>query len=201
MLICTEILCENNDPIKGNTLIKCSLNGKLQETYTLDNMTCPLHVAVTSSGNILLSDVHENCVFEVDSEGNVLRRMGNFKYPGFICTDDHGVIIVSDPHNHCIKIFHPDGKVKDEFGSLGTEKGQLWAPFGVATDGENILVAEGDNNRVQIFQYDGTSVCVIESKNDALQRPRGLALTKDGYVYVVDRDGHCIKKYKYKDMV
>ena len=74
--------------------------------------------------------------------------------------------------------------VKHEFGSLGTEKGQLRDPFSIATDGENILVAEGDNNRVQIFQYDGTSVIVFESKDYPLRRPSGLALTRDGEIQV-----------------
>jgi hypothetical protein len=39
------------------------------------------------------------------------------------------------------------------FGELGSASGQLNTPFGVAVDaGGNILVADGNNHRVQVFQ-------------------------------------------------
>ena len=139
-------------------------------------------------------------MFKVDREGKFLSRIGNFGRPGYICVDDNDSVIVSDVINGSIKVFHPDWTVKHKFGSVGNGKGQLNSPFGVAADGENILVAEGANNRVQVFRYDGTPVCVIESHGAPLSNPRGLAVTQDGYVYVVDRDNHCIKKYKYRDI-
>ena len=69
----------------------------------------------------------------------------------------------------------------------------------MATDGEYILVADSGNKRIQVYKLDGTFVSMIESPNDPLKTPRGLAVTKNGYVYVVDCDNHCIKKYKYRN--
>ena len=200
LIVCTEILNDDNGLMKGNTVLLFNLEGQLQRKYTLSEVSCPLCIAVNSRGNVLLSDVHKKCLFEVDREGNILRRFGDFAYPGCICTRNDGLTVVSDVHNDCIKIFNSDGTVRNQFGTFGTGEGHLQYPFGITTDGENILVAEGNNNRVQVFKWNGTPVSIIESKGDPLDTPRGLTVTEDGYVYVVDRDNHCIKKYKYREM-
>ena len=126
--------------------------------------------------------------------------MGDFKFPEFVAIDEDDLIIVSDRDSDCIFIFNPEGTIIHKFGTSGTGKGQRRKPYGVATDGEYILVSEEGNKRVQVFMYNGTFVSMIESSEDPLSDPRGLAVTKDGHVYVADRNNHCIKKYKYKDM-
>ena len=197
MIVCPEISMEGD---KGNTMMLFNLEGQLLHTYTLNGVSCPLNIALKSCGNVLLSDIQKKCIFEVDGRGNSISRMGNFSHPGSICINCDGTLIVPDANKPCICICGPNGIVKDRFGSLGAGIGQLKRPFHASTDGLNILVSEGGNNRVQIFRYDGTPVCEIESTGDPLQEPRGLAVTQDGHVYVVDRDNHCIKKYKYKDV-
>ena len=198
LLICTEISVENNAAVEESNILLFNLEGERQNSYTV-NISCPWYVAMNARGNALISDQKDKCVLEMDREGHSLCRMGDLKNPGFICTDKDGIIIVSDSVSHAVFVINPDGTNRHTFGSFGMEIGQLAHPFGVATDGANILVAEGHNNRVQVFRYDGTPVCVIESNKDPLDKPRGLAVTGDGHVYVVDRDNHCIKKYKYKD--
>ena len=197
LLICTEILIEDSFTVEGSTLLLFNINGELLQTFTLANTSCPLNVAVNSRGNLLVSDIKEECVFEVDRKGNILNRMGDFKCPSYICFGGDDTAIVADTSNHCVYMLNPDGPVKRCVGSYGSLNGQLIRPFGVATDGDNILVADADNKRVQVFKYDGTPSFIIESKGDPLNEPRGLAITEDGYVYVVDRDNHCIKKYQY----
>ena len=197
LMICSEILLLKNVAVQGNTVLVFSLEGELRHKFEVQGMSCLLDIAVTSCGNLLITDSQEKCVFKVDKEGNFLCSMADFRGPGDICISDDDTIIVPDTPNNCINILNADGTVRRKFGSPGSGKGQLRNPFGVATDGENILVAEGANNRVQVFRYDGTPVCVIESSEDPLDKPRGLAVTGDGHVYVVDRDNHCVKKYKY----
>ena len=126
--------------------------------------------------------------------------MEGIKRPGYISINDDDSIIVPDRTEDCIYIFNPDGTVKHRFGSSGTGKGQLKGPYGIASDGEYILVTEERNNRLQVFRHDGTFVSILGNGEDPLLTPRGMAVTKDGHVYVVDRGHHCIKKYKYKDV-
>ena len=201
LIICTEISLQNNTTVEGNTVLLFSLEGELQKTFELSDMSCLLDIAVTSCGNLVMSDIIGSpCVLKADQEGNFLSRVADFTNPGDVCIDEDGTLIVPDSTDDCVHILNPDGSLRHRFGSSGNEKGQLNGPFGVATDGENILVADAGNNRVQVFKYDGTHVCIIESNEDPLRQPRGLAVTGDGHMYVVDRDNHCIKKYKYRDM-
>ena len=72
-------------------------------------------------------------------------------------------------------------------------------PCGVATDGEYILVGDRGNNRIQVFYINGSFVDMIESTDDPLWWPHGLAVN-NGHVYVADANHHCIKMYKYRDM-
>ena len=200
LIICTKILTKDNAAVEGNTVLLFNHEGDLQHTFALSDVSCPLNLALNSQENILISDSRGGWVIETDQGGKLISRIGDVGRPGYICSSDDYGILVSDIRNHCIHILNHDGLVKRQIGSPGSGKGQLEYPFGLATDGENILVADGANDRIQVFRYDGTFVSVIESRGDPLDEPRGLAITKDGYVYVVDRDNHCIKKYKYRDM-
>ena len=204
LIFCTETLIGSAiNPTMGNNVLVYNLEGEIQHVYTNNIMRCALCIATNSHGDIIVSDYLVHSLFMYDKQGNFLRRVGNsgtFNHPAFICVGEDDCIIVSDTNNDCIQIFSSEGTFIRQFSSSGSGKGQLKQPFGVATDGDNILVVDSGNRRIQVFKYDGTFVSFIESRNDPLLQPRGLAVTKDGYVYVADRDHHCIKKYKYKDM-
>ena len=199
LLYCMEISIENNNLVHGNNVVVFNLKGELQNTYTPGNISNALFITINKQGDLIISDVGKKCLSKVSREGNFLCHMGNLKCPGFIAITDDDNVIVPDSNSDCVYIFNPDGTVKHKFGCSGSGKGQLKKPWGVAIDGEYILVSEAGNNRVQIFKYDGTFVSMVESKGDPLSEPRGLAVTKDGHVYVVDRDNHCVKKYKYRN--
>ena len=198
LIFCSELLLQDNMINEGNNILKFNLEGELQHTYTLTDPWNAYCIAIDGNGDIMLSTLGKHCLFKVDKEGNFLSCMGDIKSPGYIAIDKDDTTIVPDEDNDCIYIFNSDGTVRHKFGSSGAGKGQLGLPRGVATDGEYILVSECRNNRVQIFKYDGTCVSMIESLDDPLDRPTGLAITADGYVYVADTMNKCIKKYKYK---
>ena len=201
LIICTEVLIKDNAAVSGGTVLLFNLQGELQKTSTLSGMSCLLDIATTSLGNLLMTDTEQDCIVKADREGNFLCRLADSSRPGDVCVNEDDTIILPDTRKNCISILNPDGTVRRQFGSFGRRDGELACPYGVVTDGKYILVAEGGNDRVQVFEYDGAPVCVIESNGDPLRSPRGLAVTGDGHVYVADRDNHCIKKYRYRDMV
>ena len=58
----------------------------------------------------------------------------------------------------CISIYGYVGEKKRSFGSQGRGRGELLGPRGVAVDnGDNILVADSENNRIQKLTADETS--------------------------------------------
>ena len=202
LIYCPEIALTGGGALDtGSNMLVFNLEGELQHTYPLSGAKSPFFIAMNSYGELIISDISKKFLSKVDKEGKFLCSTGDFKEPGYIAIDDKDNIIVSDTSNHCICIFEPNGKLKHRFGTHGHRAGELHRPFGVATDGENILLTQENKNYIQVFRYDGTFVSIIMDGNDLLKDPRGLAVTKDGHVYVVDRHYHCIRKYKYKNAV
>ena len=203
LIYCPEILLCNNVLHQGNNLLVFNREGEFQRAFPSSQHhegTCPLFIAMDNAKHLFISDSHKSDLTKVDTEGKFVRRFGDLKKPGYIAVDEANNIIVSDEEDNCIYIFTTFGKLKHKFGASGTGTGELLRPRGVATDGENILVTEEGNNRIQVFRYDGTFVSMIESSEDPLKQPCGPAVTQDGHVYVCDRGNHCIKKYKYRDI-
>ena len=201
LIYCTDVVLRNDaDYDTGNNMLVFNLDGELQHIHNLGEMSAHSSIAINSQGDLFIADLIKKCLSKVDKVGNHLCHMGKFKYPGCITVADDDNIIVSDFIDDCIYIFNPDTTIRHRFASSGTGRGQLFRPWGVATDGEYILVADCGNSRVQVFKCDGTLVSMIESEGDPLDDPRDLAVTNDGHVYVVDQGNCCIKKYRYKCM-
>ena len=200
LILCPQILRKDDQLLTGTKILVFTFEGKLKNTINLSDEWAAFNIAIDGQGNIILSNLGKNCLFKVDKEGNFLDVIGPSIFSAHIAISDDGTIIVPDEHDDCVYVLNEDGTVKHRFGFSGTGKGQLKRPCGVATDNEYILVSEVGNNRVQVFKCDGTFAAMIESLEDPLVSPCGLAVTKDGHVYVVDAGNHCVKKFKYRDM-
>ena len=202
MVVCIETaMGSSNTPTSGNTTAIYSTMGTLIRRFSSKVLKCSLCVAVNSHGEIIVSDYLLHSLFMYDSQGTFLRQIGqptSFSHPAFICIGANDAIIVSDTNNSCVQVFDRQGSLLHRFGEPGSGRGQLKQPFGVASDGECIIVVDSGNHRLQVFKYNGSFVSTIESQGDPFNQPRGIALTDDGHVYVADRDNHVIKKYKYK---
>ena len=198
LLLCMEI--SNKDKLfsRGKNILAFNMEGELQHTYTPNYIRNARCIAVNSQSEFLITDIDNKCLSKIDRDGNFLCKIGNFKKPGFIAIADDDIIIVPDRGDDCVYIFNPDGSVRHKFGISGAGKGQLKGPRGVATDGEYILVCEEGNKRIQIFNHDLSLVSVIESIEDPIAEPYGMAVTNDGHVYVADAGQNCIKKYRYR---
>ena len=199
LIFCMEIQDNDNTLVNGKNILIFNLNGEFQYRHTPDVIDAH-YIAMNKHQEIFMSDLNKKCLIKEDKMNNFVCQIGDLKSPGYIAINDDDSIIVPDKDDDCIYIFNPDGTVRNKFGCSGTGKGELKEPYGVATDSENILVSEHLNNRVQVFSLDGTFVSMIDSHDDPLSYPSGLAVTKDGFVYVADSCNHCIKKYKYKEV-
>ena len=201
LLFCMEIKKQiSNLPVRWKSILVFNLEGELQHSYSPPNISNAHHIAINAQGELVVSDFGGQRLCKLDSNGNFLCHMGKFKWPGCIAITDDGTMIVPDFIDDRVYILNKDGTVRHQFGSSGTGKGKLKQPCGVAHDGENILVAEQGNDRIQVFKFSGKFVSVIDSSDDPIRTPSGLAVSKDGHVYLADRKNHCIKKYKYREL-
>jgi len=77
-----------------------------------DVTTQPHGIAVTSRGEIVVTDTERNGINVLSSEGRSLRNFGTkgdllqqFHLPFFCAVDRRDQILVSDNMNYCVKIF------------------------------------------------------------------------------------------------
>jgi sugar lactone lactonase YvrE len=93
-----------------------------------------------------------------------------------------GDLYVADGYGNCrVHRFTADGELIASWGGIGVGPGEFHLPHGIraAPDGR-ILVGDRENDRIQVFDLDGT---YVTSWTD-VQRPTDLAVDRDGLVYV-----------------
>ncbi len=103
------------------------------------------------------------------------------------CTDiaigPDGDIFVSDGYGNCrIHHFSASGTLLDSWGEVGSGPGQFRLPHGIClTPDGRLLVADRENDRIQIFRTDGSYL-----GEWPIQRPCGIAVTGQGDVVVAE---------------
>ncbi len=142
--------------------------------------------------------------------------------PGGVAVDSAGNIYVADTWNHRIQKFDKDGNYVTAWGSFinltdasaaadPDVQSKFYGPRGVAIgpDG-NVYVTDTGNKRVSIFTPDGKFVREISSgvtpdryaqqypynKDGEMNEPIGIAVDKQGNVYVADSANHRIQVFE-----
>ena len=123
-------------------------------------LSLPAGLAVTSGGNLLVTDRGNHCVWVLTTNGNVLSRIGSkghgpgeLFYPFGITVDIKGNIIITESGNNRISVFSSSGAFLKHFGCKGSEPGMFHHPRHVCvnTKGE-LVVADELNHRLQLFK-------------------------------------------------
>ena len=98
-----------------------------------------------------------------------------------------GDLFVTDGYgNACVHRFDAGGKHLKTWGESGIEAGNFIIPHDVVVDDqERVYVADRECHRIQVFSPDGALVDTIHN----IHRPDGLALGRDGNLYVAELCG------------
>jgi DNA-binding beta-propeller fold protein YncE len=165
-------------------------NGKLIKKFGRKSLLGPKGICVSKqSEKILVADNKANSICLFDSSGVFLHRFGTRgaelhelagpHYVQLADEDNDRHIIVTDFYNNCVKIFDIErhGQIVTSFGSFGIKNGFFQAPTGLAIDYQRgyVFVSDWGNNRIQIFDRQGTFIRPIELPiSDMLYGPQGL---------------------------
>jgi len=137
-----------------------------------------------------------------------------FNHPFAIAVDNADNLYVSDSANHTIRKISPGGLVSTVAGLpgyAGSTDGQgdaarFWNPQGLAVDGKgNIFVADTGNSTVRKITPSGevTTLAGLAGtagtadgggKEARFNNPTGVAVDRDGNIFVADNNNHAIRK-------
>jgi streptogramin lyase len=175
----------------------------------------PSALTLDRKGNLYVADTGNNAIRRVAPDGSVTTIAGGgaagyadgkgararFNGPVGIAVDRKGVVYVADTYNDRIRRIATDGTVTTIAGGSqpgATDGAGATAAFdtptalAVAGDG-TLFVADTGNHAVRKIGLDGTvstfAVAGADERRPDLRQPLGLALARDGYLYVTCGSG------------
>lgn len=167
-------------------------HGKLLRAWGDDVIKTAHGLRVDGDDRVWVTDIGSHRVHKFDSKGDLLLSLGTgepglgndqFNKPTDIAFGPKGEIYISDGYgNSRVMKFDATGKFVKSWGSPGMENGQFQLPHSILVDGDGqVLVGDRENNRIQIFDGDGTWRATWSGF-----APYGMAFDPDGRLFVAD---------------
>ena len=186
-----------------NVGVKASA-GKLGEIIlAITNVQRPWGVAVTQSGELVVSEYDGNCISIFSRSGSKIRSFGTFGNgagqfgcPCGVAVDEDNNIYVADSHNYRIQKFTWSGQF---LTSIGKEALHSSMPIGLAFNPVNKKIYTVDAKyTVTILNSDlnfnGSFGSYGISKGQ-FSKPYGIACDSAGKVYVTDSENHRVQMF------
>jgi DNA-binding beta-propeller fold protein YncE len=162
------------------------------------NIYEPQAITVDSRGYIYVVDTWNHRILKIDALGRMLLSIGGIgilKNPQDISIDNINNIYVCDTGNNRVCKFDIGGVRVASWGKEGSDKGQFRNPTGISNDVyNNVYVVDQGNRRIQIFDSSGNYL--VDFGQQYLQNPYGIAIFRDGYIYITDLESSKIEVFK-----
>ncbi|MCB1243354.1 MAG: peptidyl-alpha-hydroxyglycine alpha-amidating lyase family protein [Verrucomicrobiales bacterium] len=171
-------------------------SGALLQAWGAGRFLMPHGLTIDPHGNVWLTDVALQQVFQFTPEGKLLLTLGEARVPGtdashFNLPTDVAVLAdgscyVSDGYrNTRVVKFSAGGRYEFEWGTKGGEPGQFVLPHGITLDAQGrVYVCDRTNSRIQIF--DGKGAFLQQWKGPQIGRPYGIGTGPEGHLFLVD---------------
>ena len=162
-----------------------------------DGTLAPQCVAVDAHDSIYVTDSQAGKVFVWNADGKYQRAIGSlkggegyFKRPTGIAVDSNAQrIYITDTLRNKIFVTDMNGSVLQSFGKNGTGDGEFNYPTELRLNGNDLLVVDAMNFRVQVLDRSGQFRYSIGKPGDGtgwMFRPKGIGFDSEGHLYVVD---------------
>ena len=203
--------------INGADVITPRLNLVYHDTYTvemswsgprLESLPELPGIAITGSGELLVTDYSNGWVWRFSSEGDFIERIGSpgygngqFNLPWGITVDSEDNIFIADAPDSGGRIQKLDsaGNFVASLNVGGSAPGQLNSPLGICMDFlGNLFVADSGNHRIQKFnnQLQFLDEWGSNGTDDGqFDLPAAVAVAPDGKIYVADLGNHRIQEF------
>jgi DNA-binding beta-propeller fold protein YncE len=162
-----------------------------------DAMLSPQCVALDAQDNIYVTDSEVGKIFVFNANGKYQRALGSlkggegfFKRPTGIAVDSSAQrIYISDTLRDKVYVLDFEGSVIRTIGDHGEENGKFNYPTELKLRGQELMVVDAMNFRVQLFDRQGlfqASIGHLGDTTGSTFRPKGVAVDSEGHYYVVD---------------
>ena len=206
--VTTEVILEySTDP---------NLAGPWQVTSLLESGLVNPQGVVVFGGEIFVADEDQNAIYRIDSDGllhhfagatdgsngflNETGAAARFDHPAGLTVDTLGNLYVADTYNHRIRKITQAGVVSTSAGSglAGFSDGPIGSarflfPRGVVAVGNDVYVADTDNNRIRVISGGAVSTVAGTGASAQFNAPEGLAVDAAGIIHVADTGNHRIR--------
>lgn len=176
-------------------LLLFSKEGELISHWSNESIIDGHYFRVTKDGRVLVVDRDHHRIVAFNTEGEILQVIGDYQKPGKlgalfnhptdVAVNANGEFFVSDGYgNSCVHHLSPTGELIKTWGKQGTGNGEFSIPHSILVDEKDqVLVADRENNRIQIFNQSGEYLNEIKD----LYHPMNMFKDNDGYIYVTDQ--------------
>jgi len=162
-----------------------------------DAMVSPQCVAVDAQDNIYVTDSESGKIFVFNSSGKYERAIGSlkggegyFKRPTGIAVDPAAQrIYVTDTLRDQVFMMDMQGNILQTIGKTGEAETEFNFPTEVRLDGQELIVVDAMNFRVQVLDRSGSFRYAIGTLGDSsgtMFRPKGIGVDSEDDLYVVD---------------
>ena len=190
-------------PFTIRVLPSPEMRGVVQHTIT--DVEAPYGVAVSDSGEVVVSEYDSHCISVYSMDGKKIRSFGSegsntgqFQYPRGVAITSDNHILVADEGNYRIQMFTMDGRFVQSVGQKGQQPLQFQNPSGIAVHPSGrVFVADIFNHCIQVINPDLSFSHMFGSKGSGLgqfNHPRDVAINS-GVVYVTDTDNHRVQLF------
>ncbi len=152
----------------------------------------PMGIFVAENGHKYIADAGREQILVLDESNQFVRAYGNkdqFR-PLAVAVRDERVYVVDVRESEIEVLDRESGEVLSKIGGTGPEGGRFQWPTRIIIDEEgNLFVTDFLNFRIQKLDRDGGYIKHIGENGNwpgATPRPKGIAVDRDGYLYVVD---------------
>ena len=191
-------------------VVKFDLDGNVVASFGGGMFIWPHGIDVDSNGNVWVTDAVSSAnipdgdsrghqVIKFSPSGEVLFRLGtpgvagsgprSFNSPSDVVVAPNGTVFIADGHNNDgnnrVVTYTSDGEYVRAWGRTGYGPQEFRALHAIDMDSNGrIFVGDRSNNRIQIFEEDGTHLATWTQ----FGRPSGIAFDGNGQIFVADSE-------------
>jgi sugar lactone lactonase YvrE len=173
-------------------------------------VSLPYGIAVDAKGDVYVADTYNHRIQKFTAAGVYIKPWGGigsgngqFQCPNGLVVDAGGSVYVADTNNPRIERFTSKGLFLAAWGNEGNGAGDFQFPQGVAIGpDEDLRVSDTSNHRMQLFRrrngqgHESTLTMGGPGIGNGLfSDVRGVAVSKDGFVYAADKSGCRMQKF------